>query len=543
MEWSVHKIWTILSLWIQQQSLTWTTASDKRRLNLICTFLVTMSVMSILLLMNTCMTYNMGTNDTVDFDKYLNSKGKSNGFSPSFDFADNTVNSTSDIMFYSTDSNGSCQNVIACIVPNDFGTNIQFQRNYTGNKGVDKINLDYWMGKLCNGMPERVTNGKRNSNNRLYNITFSCDEVFSDDRLGTGNVMLAFYTFRRIAQQIGNIDVSMTCNDANATKDRLILPWLMGSFPRTYWYDRKEGTNTLAMEPLFSSNQSCGYIQRPVFLANPCESYRYNPMDMYQDFIFELRRMAIALVGTQDKDHPAYVWASNNLWQNNDTFVKVKNSQMQLPTPQKYDLPLLSNIEIDDVVFHFRCGDIMSTDNKKYGFMKFSSYSKHLEREQHYQNQFRSIGIVTQPFSGSIQGRDKDQSSAVDDKCRMIVSAFKHFLEEQNHTYSVFNEYGTTKTENVCVTIRNSKDDFITTSYARMIMAKHVVVTGNSSFSSFAAQASFSKKIFIPYPMDVSKTELVPSVQLINEEFINAVDCQKLWLKDNGTTLIQTLMS
>ena len=53
--------------------------------------------------------------------------------------------------------------------------------------------------------------------------------------------MIILYTIRLIVQQIGNIDLHMSCTDNNSnnddeeTKTTLILPWIMGNFTRTYW--------------------------------------------------------------------------------------------------------------------------------------------------------------------------------------------------------------------------------------------------------------------------------------------------------------------
>jgi hypothetical protein len=532
---SICRIIPTTGRWLQKsQSLTDNTKSDNKIRTRLSNYvvLVVMSVSSIVLLL---LMYSFIIKNDVDKNHII---WKLNIFSSSYSQQDSPNN----IILLSSNTSESCAtNPIAYIVPDDFGTNVQYTMYYKDRRGVNNMLGGYFNGTLCVFMPDQTRNRTSNSNNTMYTVSFSCYDLYHSGG-GTGNFIVTFYSFRHIAQQIGNIDVKLTCKDAKSTKDKLILPWLMGSFPRTYWYDEQEGANDSKTSMITSSltyrDQSCLYIHHPVVMENSCKSY--DPAHMYQDIIFDLRRMAIALVGTLQIEHPAYEWAENNLWRGNDSIVKLRNNQMQVPTPQKYDQPLLSRTEIDDVAFHFRCGDIMVVNTHNYGFMQFQSYSKRLES---HRNGFRSIGIVTQPFSRRGQGRKKDQSQSIVDKCHKIVYAFKKYLDEKNYTYNTQDEYGKTKVEKVRVTIRNSKKDYITTAYARMIMAKHVVVTGISTFSKFAALASFANNIYMQRDSDIDFTKLVPSIQITQEAMLSAIDCQTLWEKDNGDTVIQNLMA
>jgi hypothetical protein len=531
------------------QSMPLTSASAKNRLYLNHAFLITMTLASIVLLMNMFTTYDMD-NNIIDGNKYFRNEEKLNTLSSIYggdDFHNSSpISTSSSIIHLSTDTSGSCTNPIASIVPSDFGTNIQSQTSYKGSWGIYWMYIRYFTNYLCDGVDDQLLDRTiSNRKNKLYNITFSCNDIYhSLMDAGTGNYMLTFYSFRRMAQQIGNIDVTITCEDAYATKDKLILPWLMGSFPRTYWYNENIDDKSL-IKAYEYSNQSCSYMHQPeVNLSKSCNTY--NPLDMYQDIIFELRRMAIALVGTLGLDHPAHSWAEHHLWQENNTMVQYNNKKMQLPTPQKYDRPLLSNIEIDDVAFHYRCGDIMESKNKWYGFMKFRSYSKRLASEvqqlqQH--NHFYSIGIVTQPFLG-IQGRKQDQSKNAVDKCRKVLYAFKTFLQEQNYTYIEYDKNsGRPIAKKVRVTIRNSNKDFITTAYARLIMARHAVVAGNSWFAHFAGLASFATKVYMHRNRLATYRALIPSIHLTDEYYLRTYEIHKLWRIDNGDTVIQKLMS
>ena len=80
---------------------------------------------------------------------------------------------------------------------------------------------------------------------------------------------------------------------------------------------------------------------------------------MYQSMRYDLRRMAIGLVGLPVKDpsHPAHKWAEEFLWSpiNNNT---AHDPDRQLPLPQKDDTPPFpaESLELDDATIHFRCG-------------------------------------------------------------------------------------------------------------------------------------------------------------------------------------------
>jgi hypothetical protein len=423
---------------------------------------------------------------------------------------------------------------------NDFGTNIRRVITYTGVRGGNEMCTKYFQNTLCDNLPARTQNRSKNFNNSLVNITMSCDDIYRSEGFGTGNFMMTFYSIRHMARQIGNIDVALTCTDANATKDRLILPWLMGNFPRTYWYDHMAYDKESMVSFLNSSDpNTCGILHRLRVEPRWCKAY--NPLHMYPDIIFELRRMAIALVGTVDSDHPSNDWAQQNLWDQDSRLVRIQNRKMQTPTPQRYDQPILKKINIDDVAFHFRCGDIMAAQNPHYGFMRFPSYTKRI----HGIGQFRSIGIITQPFFGGGQGRKRDRRRGSADRCRKVIYAFKHYLEEQNYTYNTFdNNTGINTVSKVKVHIRNNANEYITTAYARIIMARHLVVASRSSFSRFAVMASFGQQTYLQSPgNEFNVSRVIPSLHQTNETILSSVECQNLWDMDNGDTVIQKFVS
>jgi hypothetical protein len=65
---------------------------------------------------------------------------------------------------------------------------------------------------------------------------------------------------------------------------------------------------------------------------------------------------------------------------------------MQLSVPTRDEPPLIPGVVLDDVVIHFRGGDLFNTNHPGYGFMKFSAFSNRILPNT------KSIGIVTQPL-------------------------------------------------------------------------------------------------------------------------------------------------
>lgn len=179
----------------------------------------------------------------------------------------------------------------------------------------------------------------------LLNLTFSCEELFRTSGLGTGNWLSALYAMRlAVAVEGGNsIDLLVSCTDAVKNKNRLILPWIMG-----FW----------------RSDDVMSHIPYGTLFPTPpkqkvCGGYYDVPIAHMLTFIrYELRRMAIALVGVPNADHPSAMFANRHLWPIASSSGKNKlHSVMQIPDPKKDEPPLYKNVPIDDAVVHFRCGE------------------------------------------------------------------------------------------------------------------------------------------------------------------------------------------
>ena len=179
----------------------------------------------------------------------------------------------------------------------------------------------------------------------LLNLTFSCEELFRTSGLGTGNWLSALYAMRLAVAIEGNnsIDLLVSCTDAVKNKNKLILPWIMG-----FWRS-DDVMNHIPYGTLFP----------PPPKQKVCGGYYDVPIAHMLPFIrYELRRMAIALVGVPNADHPSAIFANKHLWPIASSSGENKlHSVMQIPDPKKDEPPLYKNILIDDAIVHFRCGE------------------------------------------------------------------------------------------------------------------------------------------------------------------------------------------
>jgi hypothetical protein len=348
-------------------------------------------------------------------------------------------------------------------------------------EGVGDMNsfiTSYWKGnKFCETMQGRNENHERPT---LLNITFGCQDLFSKSGLGSGNFISAFYGARLAARVLGDVDVQMTCPDAEKEQTSLIIPWLMGNFPRGASHLVSDQQRALASTSSSgtgnnknTSTSNLLHVEIPT-IRQACGNYDKCPIGHMLPIIrYELRRMAIALVGVPDENHPAaafakrYLWNTDNKDEHDSTFA---NNTMQLHVPARDEPPLIPGVVLDDAVLHFRGGDLFNSNHPGFGFMKFSAFSKHISPDT------KSIGIVTQPFDSGGQQRQGDSSSQKQQRHRLVVMALVDFLKE--------------KFPQARITIHNGRNETIALAYARMIMADQTMA-GISSFGVFPSLASF----------------------------------------------------
>ena len=246
----------------------------------------------------------------------------------------------------------------------------------------------------------------------------------------------------------GDADILMTCPDAQVERKNLIIPWLMGYYPAQ-------------TSRLHSDNAPS--------LGQACSNYGSCPVGHMIPYIrHELRRMAIAMVGIPDEDHPAAAFAREYMQSPHGSGM---GNRMQVAVTSQ-DKPLFPDTEIDDACLHFRCGDLMLSNHPSFGFMKFSGFSKRLA------NDTKSIGIVTQPFDNDGQTRPADAGPTKKSQCRLAVHKFRDHLAE--------------KFPNARIRIHNNPNETIALTYARMVMANQTI-SPISSFSVFPALATFGR--------------------------------------------------
>lgn len=419
------------------------------------------------------------------------------------------------------------------------------------------------------------------------NITFSCQELFVKSDTGSGNFLQLFYMMRLTAAVLGRVDLHIVCFDAMETSHDLIVPWFTGQWMSTNdsfasatlpatprrktrftWLSRSgkldnKGSNSfinaVASQDQTAENLACAtFIDHPTGVMIPTMQY-------------DLRKMAIGLVGTIP-NHPSSLFAERYLWNQTTTTAReattrattaantramtlsesnkplelentddysdqagdywniTSASTSQLPLPRRHHPPLFPNIEFDDAVIHFRCGDLLTTSLPSYGFMTFGGYVRHISRHA------RTIGILTQPFGNypsssrsttatvgvtskmkslfgmllrpfgkekssimsdastsaanndatdvkeELQQRNHDAGLVVQQRCRTLVMALKKYIAKRH--------------PKATIRIRNDPNETIALTYARMIMAKQVI-GAMSTFSVFPVVGSFGTGYFL----------------------------------------------
>ena len=344
----------------------------------------------------------------------------------------------------------------------------------------------------------------------LLNISFGCTHVFHDSEYGTGNFIWAFYSYRLSAQMLG-FDVQIYCPDAWQERGNLILPWMTGYFPAR--------PHLLQAKP----------TERPAMIDGVCGSSRTSPVGyMLDDIRYEIRRMTVALVGIPSRHHPSAEFANDYLGfqsaslvscvdQNATNTTNATGNVMQVPSPTRDDPPLLQNFEMDDVIIHFRCGDLMNSTHANFGFVRFHAYAQLISPES------RFIGIVTQPFNEN-DLREVDQGTGR--RCRIVVTDLVDYLQE--------------KFPKATIRIHNKHEETITMTYARLVMASQTIVSP-SSFGVFAALGSFGMAyIFHNETLDNLNFLLLPpmthnpvsDIVLRNEEFLLCSEIKDMWEQD-----------
>ena len=123
---------------------------------------------------------------------------------------------------------------------------------------------------------------------------------------------------------------------------------------------------------------------------------------------------------------------------------------------------------VHELVTPFLCCD----DRDDFGIIKFDEYKQHIFPEA------RAVGIATQPFDPDLM-RPRDRSTT--ENCKRIVLLLVDYL--------------TNNFPNISVTIRNSANDTLPLTWARLIMANQTIIS-LSSFGIFPCIGTFGQGYF-----------------------------------------------
>jgi hypothetical protein len=202
----------------------------------------------------------------------------------------------------------------------------------------------------------------------------------------------------------------------------------------------------------------------------------------------DLRRMAIGLVGKHpDPSHKSHRFVKQYLLPEADKPPYSPNPATgaiyRVPIHDYLSEekgPVYPNTDLDDVVVHFRCGDIMVKGHEKRYYSKFSQYSKLISTEA------KTIGIVTQAFEvdDGEQVRRADEIGKSGRRCRVVVTGLVDHL--QRHF------------PNATISVRNDgPNETIAMAFARMIMANQSIALTMSSFSIWPVLTSFGTGYYL----------------------------------------------
>ena len=268
----------------------------------------------------------------------------------------------------------------------------------------------------------------------LLNVTMDCVNMQKDQGFGQGNWVTAVYMVHLAAAR-AQIDHQIQCSDGKLSQMRLLLPWFDGYH----------------QVPTNSSNAWPHFGKLPPEDTVCTDRYPFIRVDKMANLIVDdIRKMAVTLVGTRDaiRRHP------------------------DVPEDQP---PLIPDVELDDAVIHFRCGDVMGGAKRNdFGMIKFNEYKKWISTDT------KRIGILTQPFLKELSRR-KDAGKV--DGCRKAT----YSLVEKLHSFFPSN--------NITISIHNGVNETLPLAYARLAMANQSF-TSLSSFSIFPVIGTFGEGYF-----------------------------------------------
>ena len=149
-----------------------------------------------------------------------------------------------------------------------------------------------------------------------------------------------------------------------------------------------------------------------------------------------------------------------------------------------------TNLDLDDVAIHFRCGDVLSrlpAQDNNYGLIPFRSYVDRINTKlREGIITIHSIGIITTSFDTK---HLRKEDSKYGSSCQRIVTEFVSYLS----TNLVVPKSGH---HNITITIRNDPKESIPVVYTRMILAK-ITFCVRSTFCLLPAIANYNGTSYI----------------------------------------------
>ena len=337
----------------------------------------------------------------------------------------------------------------------------------------------------------------------LYNITAeSCRKKYGAME-GTGNVVLELVGKRLAAFAEGKTSLIWDCGeDAFETRRSLVYPWISGYFPAM---DTKQPPMGMALPTMLCPHKGRNRRNRNLLRQNDERTLNVAntlPLKFMNPLIsHDLRRMAIAMVGVPNKNHPSAEFEQKNLLPEAKlppyTPSASTGAVFKVPIHDYYENgPLFPDAKVDDVAIHFRCGDVLMGAYGPFYYPRYEEYTNLISPEA------RTIGIVTQAFAmeEGVQARGRDSIETSGERCRVLVEGFVDFMKE--------------RLPKAKFSIHNGPEETITLAYARLIMANQTFGLIPSTFSTFPVLASFGtgyltkpvSRIFFLYISDRTPT-------------------------------------
>ena len=316
---------------------------------------------------------------------------------------------------------------------------------------------------------------------------------------GMGNTLHHWMDDRLVAFSEGRTALIRDCGpDAFEERGNLIGPWLSGYFPPSVGLKTPFFFDKIHEIPPYENNV-CPWPQEYIDLHQTLideDSSKNNntrklvlPLkDYYPIFQHELRRMAVALVGVPkcddpENEHPSAIFERDYLVPESENPPYSPTSPTgiihRVPIHDYFDNgPVFSDVEIDDVAIHYRCGDVLHGACCYFTYTRFEEFAKLISPDA------KTIGIVTQPFEDSKDGqsRPQDKLNETGDRCKALVHGLIDYLKP--------------KFPNAKFAIRNGPGENMALAFARMVMANQTIALTPSTFSIFPLTSSFGTGYF-----------------------------------------------